>query len=204
MRLGRTVTHLGMVPSVRILELSRTHVQSLLDGGFQIVVLPNATDATQVAEFVRLGKYPPVGERGISSTSAGTGYMVGDDPKTTFTEANDATHLVVMFESDAGFAQLDQILQIDGIDLVTVGPGDWGASLGLYGQQADADLTPKIEKVVTAAVAAGKIVSMSVSSPREANHFIDLGVRIFLLGVDVTLKRKVFSEALMKIRQAIE
>ena len=203
MRLGRTVTHLGMVPLVRILELSRTHVQSLLDGGFQVVVLPNVTDATQAADFVRLGKYPPLGERGISSSSAGTNYRLGDDSKTTFAEANDATHLMVMFESDTGFAQLDQVLQIDGIDLVTVGPSDWGASLGLFGQEAKADLTPKIEKVVTAAVAAGKIVTMSASSPQEASHFINLGARILFLGVDVTLKRKVFTETLIEIREAV-
>ncbi len=35
-RLSRTITHLGMVPMARIIELTRTHVQALLDGGFEV------------------------------------------------------------------------------------------------------------------------------------------------------------------------
>ena len=38
-QLSRTIDHLGMVPLVRIRELSRTNVQPLLDGGVQVIVL---------------------------------------------------------------------------------------------------------------------------------------------------------------------
>ena len=57
-RLGRTITHLGMVSLVRIPELSRTHVQLLLDGGIEVLVLPDVRSAQQASEFVQLGKYP--------------------------------------------------------------------------------------------------------------------------------------------------
>ena len=40
LELCRTASHLGMVPLVRMIELSRTHVQRLLDGGADIVALP--------------------------------------------------------------------------------------------------------------------------------------------------------------------
>ena len=66
LELGRTATHLGLVPLVRILELSRTHVQRLLDGGIQVLNLPDVESASQAAEFVRLGKYPPLGQRGVA------------------------------------------------------------------------------------------------------------------------------------------
>ena len=52
-RLGRTIAHLGMVPQVRIIELSRGPVQSLLDGGFQIVVLPDIRNAEMASQFVQ-------------------------------------------------------------------------------------------------------------------------------------------------------
>ena len=61
LRLGRTVSHLGMVPLVRVLELSRTHLQRLLDGGIPIVNLPDIRSADEARELVRLGKYPPMG-----------------------------------------------------------------------------------------------------------------------------------------------
>ena len=98
--LGRTAAHLGMIPLVRILELSRTHVQRLLDGGIQILNLPDVSDAEEASELVRLGKYPPMGQRGVSSTSAGTGFSLGADTRATLQRANEATHLMVMFEGD--------------------------------------------------------------------------------------------------------
>ena len=59
-RLGRSIAHLGMVPLVRIPEPSRTHVQLLLDGGIQVLVLPDVRCVEEVKQFVELAKYPPL------------------------------------------------------------------------------------------------------------------------------------------------
>ena len=124
LRLCRTITHLGMVPLVRILELSHAHVQRLLDGGAQIILLPPVRDADQTAQFVQLGKFPPLGQCGVSTTGVSTGFSLGADPQQTLRRANDATHLIVQFESDAGYAVLDAILAVEGIDTTTIGPLD--------------------------------------------------------------------------------
>ena len=165
LRLGRAITHLGMVPLARILELSRTHVQRLLDGGIQIVALPDIRSADQARQLVQLGKYPPVGQRGASSNAAGTGFTLGPDPAQTLREANQATHLMTMFESDEGFEQLEAILEVDGIDIFTVGPSDWSIGLGLFGEAATANLAPKIEHVISTVHQAGKTMLMAPSSP---------------------------------------
>ena len=58
-RFCRTIIHLGMVPMVRIAELTKTHVQMLLDGGVQILLMPHIEDDRGAAELVRLSKFPP-------------------------------------------------------------------------------------------------------------------------------------------------
>ena len=195
LRLGRLVTHLGMVPLVRILELGRTHVQRLLDGGIQVVNLPDVRSVEQARELVRLGKYPPLGERGASSNAAGIGFTLGSDPERTLRETNRATHLMAMFESDEGFDQLDEIVAVEGIDLFAVGPNDWSIGLGLFGPGAREYLAPKIERIVRTVRAAGKTMVMTPSGPDEARHYHDLGARIFQLGTDVTLKRRALFDA---------
>lgn len=190
LRLGRTATHLGMVPLVRMPELSRTQVQRLLDGGIQVLALPDVRTAEEAARFVQMGKYPPVGRRGVSSSSAGTAYTMGADPKQTLREVNDATHLMLMIESDEAYEALDEILAVDGIDMVTVGPMDWSVSLGLFGDEARTRQTPKFERVFTAAVASGKIASAGAFSFDQAAHFYSLGVRVFFVGVDIVIKRQ--------------
>ena len=202
LRLGRLATHLGMVPLARILELSRTHVQRLLDGGIQVVTLPDIRSAEQAKEFVRLGKYPPLGERGASSNSAGTGFTLGGDPERTLREANRATHLMALFESDEGFERLDDIVAVDGIDLFGVGPNDWSIGLGLFGEAAKSYLAPRIERIVRTVHAAGKTMVMTPSSPDAARRYHDLGARVFQLGPDVTLKRRALIDAISPFRDA--
>ena len=209
LRLGRsssaapTATHLGLVPLVRILELSRTHVQRLLDGGIQILNLPDVTDALQAAELVRLGKYPPLGQRGVSTTSAGTNFSMGADPRQTLRQANDATHLMIMFEGEDAYDDRNAILAVDGIDIATIGPMDWSVSLDLYGDEAESYLAPRIERLLADITSAGKIAAMNVSSPEAALSYRDLGVRIFFLGVDVSMRRKMLTEILIPIKAAV-
>jgi 4-hydroxy-2-oxoheptanedioate aldolase len=153
-------------------------------------------DVEQAREFVQLGKYPPLGRRGVSTTTAGAGFTLGADPQQTLREADAATHLMVMFESDEGYEALDAILEVEGIDMVTVGANDWATSLGLFGDEAKAHLAPKIERVFTAASHAGKITSFGASSPQEASYYYSLGVRVFFMGVDIAIKRKGLTDAL--------
>ena len=203
LRLCRSILHLGMVPLVRVLELSRTHVQRLVDGGAQIISLPDVKGSEQARHLVQLGKYPPIGERGLSSSSAATDFSLGQDPRQTIAEANRATHLMVIIESDEGYRQLDEILEVDGIDLLTTGGVDWGLSLGLFGDEAKSQLAKKIERVVKTTVAAGKIATMRVANADQARHYLDLGVRILFLGPDVTIKRRVLMETMESFRNTL-
>ena len=202
-RLGRSITHLGMVPLVRIPELSRTHVQILLDGGVQILALPDVQDAEQATELVRLGKYPPLGQRGIASTGPGLGFDLGTEAELKLRQANEATRLLVMIEGDHAFAQLDSILAVDGIDIVAVGPSDWSISLGLFTAEQKQQLAPKIDRVLSNAAQAGKLTAMPVASVDEASHYRDLGVRLLFVGVDVALKRRTLYDTLGSFRDAL-
>lgn len=197
--LCRTITHLGMVPMVRIIELARTHVQALLDGGYQIVLLPNIRDASQAAQFVRLAKFPPQGERGASSSAAGLDFDLGNDPRRKLDEANAATHLMVQFESDTALGNLDEICAVQGIEMVTVGPIDWAAAAGLLGEEASR-LTDKIERVLSVASEKGKITAMGVGTAEKAARYVELGVRVLFAGVDVNLKRRAFAEAVSMVK----
>ncbi len=202
-QLSRTITHLGMVPLVRIRELSRTNVQPLLDGGVQVIVLPDVRSAKQAKELVQLGKYPPSGQRGFSSTAAGIGFQLVGDQEEVLRHVNTTTHLMVLFESDEGFEDLDRILEVDGIDLVGVGPNDWSVGLRLFGDDAKANLAPKIKRVLTRAASAGKIAVMGAGSPQQAEYYRELGVRVFFVGVDVAMRRRILAQSLRSFKEAL-
>lgn len=190
LRLSRTIEHLGMVPMMRISELSRTHIQTALDGGIRLLALPDVRSQEEASRFVHLAKYPPIGGRGVSTTGAGAGYSLGDDTRQTLEDVNDATHLMVMIENDAGYEALEGILAVEGIDLLTIGPLDWATSLGLYGEEARTRLLPKIERTLRAAADAGVTTAMFVSDDEVGRRYRDCGVRIFFIAEDIVLKRR--------------
>ncbi len=196
LRLGRSIAHLGMVPMVRIPELSRTHVQRLLDGGFEIMVLPDIQQVRQAEDFVRLAKYPPLGQRGFSSTSPNLGFASGSELEEALAAVNAATHLMVQVESDLGLANLEAVLQTKGIDMVAVGPMDWSIGKGMFGPRGETALQKSIDEVIGKAAHAGKIATMVRGGPEEVQHYVKLGVRLVFVGLDVTLKRNAYRDAL--------
>jgi 2-keto-3-deoxy-L-rhamnonate aldolase RhmA len=200
MKLCRTITHLGMIPLARIIELNRSQVQMLLDVGYRILILPSVTDAQQAQRFVELGKYPPLGQRGVSSTAAGNEFSLGTNPVETLEEANAVNRLMVQFESDTSYDNIDAILAVEGVDMVTIGPLDWALSLGLTGDAAKRELAPKIEKILMAALKANKITAMGVTNAEQARHYVAMGVRILFAGVDIAVKKKAFRDWLSGLR----
>ena len=81
---------------------------------------------------------------------------------------------------------------------------DWSVGLGLYGDDAESYLAPRIETLIADITSAGKIASMSVSSAEAALRYHSLGARIFFLGVDVSMKRKMLTDSLTPVRAALE
>jgi len=80
---------------------------------------------------------------------------------------------------------------------VAVGPNDWAAGLGLFGEEADAYLAPRIDRLISLAAKAGKTIAMGVSNPEQVSHYYDLGARLFLIGgTDIAIKRKGLTEAI--------
>ena len=61
-------------------------------------------------------------------------------------------------------------------------------------------LAPKVEKILTKAQRSGKILAMG-GAPQQAAHCRQLGALSFFVGVDVSLKHKMFAEALSGFRE---
>lgn len=199
LELARTVAHLHMVPMARIGELSRSSVQRLLDGGLQILCLPSVRSEDRARELVRFAKYPPLGSRGLATYVAATSFEKPADQNRAMLQANAATHLMVMIESETGFKNLQSILNVEGIDIVSVGKLDWAANEGLLGERTD-EIETRAREVLELASAAGKLTAISASDSKQAATYRALGVRMLFLGGDIALKRQMLMDRLLEFQ----
>jgi len=197
----RAIARVGMIPVIRIPEITRHTIQCALEAGYEIVVVPHIETEDEARELVRLARYPPTGDRSVSSTQSRTGFTLGGSLAETLRLADESAHLMVQIESERGLQHLDAILSVPGIDMITVGPLDWSVSLGLYGPDAQAAMSERVEAVLKGAAAAGKTTGMLVRTVEEARLYRDLGVRILFLGVDVAVKREAFTATISRFAE---
>jgi len=193
----RIAAHLGLITLVRVPELTRTFVQPTLDAGVHGIVVPDVRDVDTARDLVRLARFPPLGDRGASSSTPWSGYAPASDIPRLAAQADATVHLAVQIESDEGHGALDAILAVRGIDMVTVGPLDWRMR-GPGGE--DPAVPDKVEDVMKRAVAAGKIAAIPASSPADARRYVAAGARVVFVGVDVALKRAMYRDAIARFR----
>ncbi len=172
-------------PVVRIPVGETWMIKQVLDAGAQTVLVPMVDSAEQAQELVRAMKYPPFGTRGVGAAAArATGFGAVADYVAT---ADDQTCLLVQVESRAGIAALDDILKIDGIDGVFIGPADLSTDMGFKGNAA----TPEVQEVIADAVArikaAGKAPGLLGITEESTQGYYDMGAQFLAVGIDVVL-----------------
>jgi 4-hydroxy-2-oxoheptanedioate aldolase len=95
-----------------------------LDAGAQGIMCPMINDVDEVEVFVQAVKYPPRGFRSWGPYRAKIGHA--DD---YFSTANDFTIACPQIETRGALDQLDEILALDGVDMVCLGPNDLSVAL---------------------------------------------------------------------------
>jgi len=113
-------------------------IKQLLDAGAQSLLIPMVESGAQAQALVDAVTYPPHGVRGVGSALARASDFaaIGD----YLTTARDEICLLAQVENRKGLAALDEILQVDGVDGVFVGPSDLAADMGFIGQAGHAEV----------------------------------------------------------------
>ena len=123
----------GIVPLVRINDITRSKVPQPLDYGAQGLIVPAVETVDQVRRLVEYAKFPPVGNRGFCPTrDGGYGYdeisMQGTEAY--FAHANRETLLIPQCETVGCLEHIEEITAMDGVDGIFVGPFDLSIALG--------------------------------------------------------------------------
>ena len=181
-------------PVVRTRDDNRAEIKQMLDIGAQTLLVPMIESAAQAREVVRSTLYPPQGVRGVGAALArASGYNSIPDYLHT---ANDQICLLLQVESRAGLAELDDILALDGVDGIFIGPADLAADMGHLGQPA----APGVQSAITDALRrirnAGKAAGILTSDPALAQDYIAQGIDFLAVGTDAGALRG----ALTKLR----
>ncbi|MCY1218131.1 5-keto-4-deoxy-D-glucarate aldolase [compost metagenome] len=82
---------------------------------------------------------------------------------------------------------MENILAVDGVDAIFLGPSDLAASMGLLGQQEHPEVRAAVEHCITAAKTAGKPAGVNAFNPDTARSYLAAGASFVLVGADVAI-----------------
>lgn len=172
-------------PIVRPVIGATWMIKQILDCGAQTILVPMVESANQARDLVKAMRYPPEGMRGVGAALARASAF--NQRENYLETSNDQMCLLVQVESMAGVNALDDILNVEGVDGVFIGPADLAADMGHLGNPDHQDVQNTIDETIKKIVNANKAAGILTLSMDAAEHYVKIGATFVAVGIDVLL-----------------
>lgn len=172
-------------PVVRVPIGETWIIKQVLDAGAQTVLVPMVETADQARELVRACQYPPFGTRGVGAAGARATRFSGIP--NYIAQADQEICLLLQVENRAGIAALDDILAVEGVDGIFIGPADLSTDMGHQGNAAHPEVRATIADAFARIRAAGKAPGILGVSEEANQAYADMGAQFHAVGMDVLI-----------------
>jgi len=176
----------GIAPFVRVPANTPDYVARVLEGGALGVIAPHIRSADEARDVVRAAKFAPLGERSNAGGLPHLHYRSFPIAE-AYAALNDATMVIVQFESAATLERTEEIIAVEGVDMVLVGLNDLMADWGIPGQYDDPRVRDAYARTIAACRRHGKHCGVGglASRPDLAAEFVRMGARYVSTGNDL-------------------
>jgi 2-keto-3-deoxy-L-rhamnonate aldolase RhmA len=176
----------GVAPFVRVPANTPDYIARVLEGGALGVIAPHVHSAADAKAVVHAAKFAPLGERSNASGLPHLHFRSFPAPE-AYAALNDATMIIVQFESAAALEKAEEIVAVDGIDMVLIGLNDLLADWGLPGQYDHPRVREVYGKTIALCRKHGKHCGVGGLSTRPdlVAEFVKMGARYVSTGTDL-------------------
>ena len=185
------------VPVVRVPWLEPSMLMKALDAGAYVLICPMVNTREDAQKLVAWTHYAPRGTRSFGPIRALL-YSGADYQK----HANDTIVTFAMIETAQALDNLDDILSVEGLDAVYIGPSDLSLSLGCT--PTFDDLDPKaaeaVEHILARAKAHGVVAGIHNGTPESALKRIAKGFQFVTVSSDARLMAAGAQAVMAKMR----
>lgn len=190
----------GTVPLVRLPERSKVMTQKALDAGAKGIVVPWVQTKEDIEEAIKDTKYPPIGHRGSCFLTRPTGYSSKFTPD-YWESANENTLVVPLIEDQIAVNNIEDILQVQGIDFVFFGGRDYSMSCG-FAQVNNPVTNSAREQLMEKCREYNTPLAQFLYSPfqESVKNYIEKGAQVLVAGGDVSLLLEICRE----LRQVVD
>jgi 4-hydroxy-2-oxoheptanedioate aldolase len=176
----------GVTPIVRATTNAPPVILRFMDTGAQGVHVPWVNSAAEAEAVVRAVKYHPRGIRGLAGVRAadyGQRAPLGEYVQ----QANTETLIAIHIETIDAVDHLPEIVKVDGLDVIFIGPNDLSHSLGVPGDVRHPTVQAAIQRIVDTVAATELALGIMVGSAQAAQQWRERGARYIAIGMEALL-----------------
>lgn len=171
-------------PMVRAPWNDQITIKQILDCGAGGIHIPYVSTVEEAENAVKYCKYPPRGVRGIAGSQRAVCY--GQKKSEYYAFADNEIIVVVAIETLAGVININDIINVDGIDGIFIGPADLSTSMGHMANPSHPDVQKAIATVESAVIPSGKFLGTVASDMNDAIAKYNKGYTLLYVMSDTT------------------
>ncbi len=170
------------VPFVRAPWNDFVQIKKILDAGTFGLLVPYVNTKEEAEAAVKAVKYPLTGIRGVSGSPRGPHF--GNNSMDYLKQANDEIFLMTAVETLEAAENIDELLTVEGLDGIFIGPMDLATSMGYFGDASVPEVQAVIRKVEEKVFASDKILATVGGSWEQATAKYERGYQLLMLMSD--------------------
>lgn len=168
---------------IRVRENNQPLILQALDAGAYGVQIPNIRTADEVKQAVQSIYYMPKGGRGFANTTRAGGYGLMQ-VKDYIAKTYDELMCICYCETREAYENLDEILTVDGLDMIFIGPSDLSQAYSHIGEVEHPEVLAIVDDIIQKAKKAGKWVGTVAGNGKKAAELYKKGVDMVVLSSD--------------------
>lgn len=147
----------GITPVVRVQDHTRPSLHKMLNSGAKALIIPCMERVEEVKLLVEQGKFYPKGRHCFPySRNSSWGAQSAGHLLDFFEDQNENTLLVPQCETVGFLNNIEEIMRLDGIDGMFIGPYDLSTDMGIPAQFTNPDFLAARARILKACKDAGK------------------------------------------------
>ena len=185
--IARAAELVGISSMIKLDQEPRTYLAGrALSAGIQNVLFADIRTVEDAKTAVRAVRAEPKGVNGVKA-DRWIGYVGATATLKDVVQMCEDAVVALMIEKKSAVENLEEVLAVDGIDMVQFGPADYSLSIGLPGETTHPKVKEAELKTIKTALKMDVAPRTEITHPEEAKKYINLGIRDFNLNTDVLI-----------------
>jgi len=185
--IARAAELVGISSMIKIDQEPRTYLsERALAAGIENVLFADIRTVEDAETAVRAVRAEPKGWNGVRMDRR-LGYVGCTASLTELVQMYEDAVVAIMIEKKSAVENLEEILAVDGIDMVQFGPSDYSLSIGLPGERTHPKVQEAELKTIKTALKMDVAPRAEIRHPEDAKKYMELGIRNFSLNTDLVI-----------------